>query len=584
MKKKSQVSWTKRVTELIKHQYSLNNPQKRRQHYPSRHQRILDQIKFYFSDANLRRDKYMHALFEEDPLGWISIGDLRAFPILKYLKVSESEVIEACASTDFFILDLPTHRVRRNFEAHPNLEILDQLNGRSAPGPGQCSLSEKRTVYIDRVPISMNVDQLRDELRFQFPPFAVLYVSIPRHPMTGEGLGGAFVEFGSEDEARIVVRKLRHLGQSTFTAHSAADSITAMSFAKFKALKNAYKVAKSTKIKNRLQYFLAYCPDESAREVHQGGESQEIRGDRGEDESDAKSLSTSSLLSDSDINSLAQDSVEVRRRISSSSIRSDSVILVSNIPPTKSLNVRVWLSHSSSVQFLDHRDGDSTAYVRFASRRERDFFLKDVYISRTPLLGQIPVIRALSVEECVEYFEAERDRRRASMQSMGHPDSWQPQAKKPRIGAFQENPHTTLIPVVRGWTIRRPSNGFAFTDTVAGNARFREPGSSLLFRIKKGRHVAREKFLSVLESLRADRHRSHHSDDLVRRSPESPGLAAESRSPTDFLPERSSRVKRRRDPTPQEEPSKSARVVGAKKTRRGKRGGKHQRVNQRVPR
>ena len=253
----------------------------------------------------------------------------------------------------------------------------------------------------------------------------------------------------------------------------------------------------------------------------------------------------------SEVNSLAQDSVEVRRCTNASSIRSDSVVYITGIPQnTSSLCLRVWLSHSAAVQFLDHKCGDATAHARFASKSERDFFLVDwSKIGKT--IAPSLTISALNENECANYFEAERERRRNT--PVGTP----PETPVKRQRTLAGNTHTSVIPVMAGH-VSKP--GCAFTDIITGNPGTREPKTSITYGIKKGRHIAREHFLTTLEKPDTVATLTHPVVDVLQFIEEPPS------------PPR--RVKRARTTEKTSLPNtKTPRKI--KKTRRGRRGGKH---------
>ena len=432
----------------------------------------------------------MHTLFATDPDGWIDASALKEFPILKSLRCSEYDIIEICRNCDFFVVD--SGKIRRNFNLYPNLEIMEQLSTRSATPPGSLSPVDRRTVCIDGLSALIKTHEVKLLILDQFD-VDIRSVSVPRHPVTGEGYGCAFVELSAEEEARLLVRKLKKLINDKIDLKF-RNRVVVMTMGKFHALKSAYKKAKSLAIVNRLDYYPEYATIDPMTPAGK------IQDDYDDVASPSEEDDGSSLMSDSGINSLAQDSVEIRRATNASSIRSNSVVYIDGLPNTDSRTVLVWLSHSAAVQFLDHQFGQSFAHVRFASRRERDFFIRDFHNSKIPILGCFPSIKPLSPEECIDYFEAERERRRSMIHSLGHPDSWS--LKKSQ--KLETPDRKTTIPILRGWKSKRPGNGIAFTDTIAGNATCGEPGSSALFGIKKGRHVARQMFLEALEKDEED--------------------------------------------------------------------------------
>jgi hypothetical protein len=425
----------------------------------------------------------MHNVFCQDPYGWLSCEELCKFPLLKSLGVSPEELLYVLSRrSDFFVVDNHQRRIRRDFDRYPNEEIEDQLQRRSSDPPEVPSVYERRSIYIENLPLNFGHENVKNELLAQYPRLCVKYVSLPRHPMTGESLGCAIVELGTEEEAAMLCKKLRRIETEKFDPVSGklGRDIRVLSFPKYKALKKIHMKHKSLAPVNRLTHSREYVDRESRER---------------EDIPDSDSSSESSILVDSDVNSLAQDSVEIRRARNASSIRSNSIIHLSGIPPTTSLNVRIWLSHSAAVQFLDHKENAPEAYARFASRRERDFFVSDFNMSQLPLMGVIPKVRVLNEDECLDYFDNERERRRAQCLLMGPPDSWE--CSKPKRQKTEDSRARTVLKVVG--EVKTTSSA-AFTDTVAGNPREGEPGTSMLHGIKKGRHIARKFFIENTRS------------------------------------------------------------------------------------
>lgn len=84
---------------------------------------------------------------------------------------------------------------------------------------------------------------------------------------------------------------------------------------------------------------------------------------------------------------------------------------------------------------------------------------------------------------------------------MSHPDSWEtPRKNGPEPtdqGPEPEDRKTTNIPILQ----ERTSAPTAFTDIVAGNPTLGEPGTSVLYGIEKGRHIARERFFNLVRPM-----------------------------------------------------------------------------------
>jgi len=346
------------------------------------------------------------------------------------------------------------------------------------------------------IPRIMDRMDLQEQLLLQFPNIQLNHVSVPRHAITGESYGCAFMELGTDEEAQLVLRKWRSIDSDKFDAINGrmGRAIRVISIAKYKALRKAYKDAKRLSVTNRLGYAEEYNIDFviPSAQLYVTKES-EVGS-----EDSCGSQPSSSLLLDSEINSLEHESVDARRCRNPSSIRSNSVIFISELPPTTATNIRVWLSHSCAVQFLDYKEGETVAHARLASRRERDFFLEDFERSKIPILGTLPRVRPLLETECTDYFEAERQRRRCLIQTQGHPDTWEPPRKRSRKSDVDVCVKTKLY-VDPECKHERPKNGIAFTDSLAGNTLKSEPGTSILYGIKKNRNFARNFLLQSSE-------------------------------------------------------------------------------------
>ena len=136
----------------------------------------------------------------------------------------------------------------------------------------------------------------------------------------------------------------------------------------------------------------------------------------------------------------------------------------------------------------------------------------------------------------MDYFEAERERRRSQFHAMGHPDSWeQPPLKRQKTNEAAHGRRVTSKLSIVGDVPADSKAPVAFTDTLAGNPNKREAGQSMLSGIKRGRHVASKFFRNALRG-------EQQEDESIKRQ----RIAS--------------------SPTP-------------KKTRRGCRGGRARRIN-----
>jgi hypothetical protein len=182
--------------------------------------------------------------------------------------------------------------------------------------------------------------------------------------------------------------------------------------------------------------------------------------------------------------SFAETSLAERRRKNPGSIRLNSLIRISGIPPNcSSTELRVWLGHFAvSLQYLDFAEGSDTAVVRVANRRARDFFVKDFAVSQLQLKGQLLQASVLTPREFEEYFESLAETRRENIRTQS-----QPTVKAAPVNKAGKR---TLLAVRKGWEKKARvggSNGAAWTDVVAGNGNWAAPASSACYQVPLNR-------------------------------------------------------------------------------------------------
>ena len=141
---------------------------------------LRDQLAFYFSDANLRKDRFLLRLTGPRGTGEVRVQELMGFNRVQALVGDDQEAV--CAAlrliSEVEVADDGVHvwRVRE-------LPLSDD--------------SDDRTVYIE--PLSARTD--REAVQRTFAQFGtVTYISLPRLP-SGDVKGFAFVEFELPDAA-----------------------------------------------------------------------------------------------------------------------------------------------------------------------------------------------------------------------------------------------------------------------------------------------------------------------------------------------------------------------------------------------
>ena len=461
---------------------SLSLSSTRRHNHPVRDsdrliQRVRSQLEYYWSDANVSRDTFFSERLSRDADCWVTLGELRSFPILRRLRVSESQILAAAKSSAFLVVD-EFCRIDRNWREYPPRLAIDNL--------ANLQTDIDRTVYIENIPLSVDREDISRLLG------DVQHISLPRHPRTGERLGHCFAELSTADQARDCVRRLQRTWPDHWTSRKDGRKLRLMSYKRWAALRDETKQQRSRSTgysySAEIQTWLGGMND-----IQSESERSEISDD------DSVSLDFVELEG-----SFAETSLAERRRKNPGTVRPNSLIRLSSLPQTSITNMRIWLGHFAvSVQYLDYSDKSDTAIVRFANRRARDFFLEDYLISNLPINGVIPKAEALDQAAFDEYFETVREKRRELIrENDGIPT---PTNKEPRV--IQADTKRTVLAIRKGWSkkAKTVTASAAWTDVVAGNGNWAAPGSSQAFQVPFNRiSITTEKSPSSKSSYSED--------------------------------------------------------------------------------
>ncbi|XP_047368970.1 la-related protein 7 [Vespa velutina] len=152
------------------------------------HAAILKQMEFYFSDANLSKDRFLGNLIKED-----SYVDLSIFT--RFNKIRE-------LTTDI-------NRIAKALQASTMLSISeDGLKVCRITPIKQKENTEDCTVYVQNLPPGANHDWL-SSIFSQYGNVA--YVSIPHYKINKKIKGFAFVEFDTPEEAKKCIKAFRKM-------------------------------------------------------------------------------------------------------------------------------------------------------------------------------------------------------------------------------------------------------------------------------------------------------------------------------------------------------------------------------------
>lgn len=139
---------------------------------------IRKQMEFYFSDANLTKDRFLGKLIAEDPC--IDISVFLQFNKIRALTTDMKDVCGALRNSELLSV---TEDGTKVFRTTP---VKEKNN------------TDDCTIYVEQLPLDAQHEWLRDV----FSAYGkVAYVSLPKYRTSGKIKGFAFVEFETPEEA-----------------------------------------------------------------------------------------------------------------------------------------------------------------------------------------------------------------------------------------------------------------------------------------------------------------------------------------------------------------------------------------------
>ncbi|EGD77445.1 hypothetical protein PTSG_08541 [Salpingoeca rosetta] len=141
--------------------------------------RLIEPLKFYFSDANLRRDRFIRDYIKNDPDNYFPIKLFLKFNKVKSVTSRIQDVMHAIEHIDTLELSPDRQRVRRK---DPVIKEKDV---------------DACTIYVEKLPEAFE----HDDINALFSRFGTIeYISLPRWP-NRKHKGFAFIEFATPLEA-----------------------------------------------------------------------------------------------------------------------------------------------------------------------------------------------------------------------------------------------------------------------------------------------------------------------------------------------------------------------------------------------
>lgn len=153
------------------------------------HAAILKQMEFYFSDANLCKDRFLKNLIKENP--YIDLNIFTKFNRIRDLTVDTSRIAKALHGSTFLELSDDGTKVKR-VSAVTEKENIDEC-----------------TIYVQNLPPDADHEMLSTIFSLYGK---VVYVSVPRYKSNKKIKGFAFVEFETPENAQKCFKAFKKKG------------------------------------------------------------------------------------------------------------------------------------------------------------------------------------------------------------------------------------------------------------------------------------------------------------------------------------------------------------------------------------
>ncbi|XP_063619680.1 la-related protein 7 isoform X1 [Cydia splendana] len=150
--------------------------------------KILKQMEFYFSDANLTKDRFLGELIKTDP--YVPIEVFLKFNKIRAMTQDVIDIAKAMKFSTILELSEDRQKIRRKTPVEP----YD---------------AESRTVYVESIPVTAN----RDWLEKVFSDYGhIAYISLPKFKNSQRIKGYAFIEFDKTEDAHNCIVAFTKMG------------------------------------------------------------------------------------------------------------------------------------------------------------------------------------------------------------------------------------------------------------------------------------------------------------------------------------------------------------------------------------
>ncbi|CAB3223894.1 unnamed protein product [Arctia plantaginis] len=166
-----------------------SSPRKRLRHRKKHlYDNILKQMEFYFSDANLSKDRFLGDLVKKDP--YVPIELFLKFNKIRSLTQDIVDIAKAMKNSTLLELSDDRLKVKRKTPILP----YD---------------ADSRTVYVESIPVTAS----REWLERVFSDYGqVAYISLPKFKNSQKIKGFAFIEFNKPEDAQKCINTFTKMG------------------------------------------------------------------------------------------------------------------------------------------------------------------------------------------------------------------------------------------------------------------------------------------------------------------------------------------------------------------------------------
>ncbi|XP_069356402.1 la-related protein 7-like isoform X2 [Maniola hyperantus] len=165
------------------------SPRKRVRHRKKQiYENIMKQMEFYFSDANLSKDRFLGDLVKSDP--FVPVTEFLKFNKIRSLTQDANDIVKAMKHSTLLELSEDKQKVKRKTPMMPYDADL-------------------RTVYVESIPVTAS----REWLERIFSDYGqVAYISLPKFKNSNKIKGFAFIEFAKPQDAQNCMNAFNKMG------------------------------------------------------------------------------------------------------------------------------------------------------------------------------------------------------------------------------------------------------------------------------------------------------------------------------------------------------------------------------------